>query len=100
MYQGETITTAISNLPVSVSDIKSIHIVFHTITKTLLEKTTEDCRVDGETIECTLTQEESLLLGCGPVTRTVIVVTRDGARFEVQNDEMMVYKTAKGGIAV
>jgi len=98
MYRGETITTAISDLPVSVYDIKSLRIVFHTITKTILEKTLDDCIITDGVIECTITQEESLLFGCGPVTRSVIIVTNDGARFERQNTEMVCAQTGKRGV--
>lgn len=95
MYTFETITTAISDLPVSVSMIKNMYIIFHTITKILVEKTLDDCTISGEVIECTLTQEESARLGNGPVQRTVIVITTDGARFERTNDEMVSRYSAK-----
>lgn len=98
MYRGETITTEISGLPVNVSDIKSLHIIFHTITKTILEKTLDDCHINGEVIECTISQEESLKFGCGPISRSIVVVTKDGARFERTNTEMVCGQTAKSEV--
>lgn len=95
MYTFETITTAISDLPVSVAAIKNLYIIFHTITKTLVEKELKDCTISGEVIECALSQEESATLGHGPVRRTVVVVTKDGARFERTNDEMISLHSAK-----
>lgn len=88
MFKGETITTAISGLPVSIRDIDNIYLIFRTVTKVILEKTLADCSIDGEVIECTLTQEESLRLSCGPIIRHLIVITKDGARFEHINDEL------------
>lgn len=94
-YTGETLTTEISGLPVSVEFIKNIYITFHTLTTTLVEKTLDDCTINGEVIECTLSQEESLKLGCGPVTRSVVVITKDGARFERSNTEMVSMHSSK-----
>ena len=82
MYQGETITLTISGFPVPVADIANIYIIFRTSTKVLLEKTLADCTVDGETISLKLSQAESLSFCHGPIARSVIVVTKDGSRFE------------------
>ena len=94
-YSGETLTTEISGLPISTTQIKNIYVTFHTLTTVLVEKTLEDCRIKGEIIECELSQEESLKLGCGPVTRSVIVITKDGARFERSNTDMVVMNSHK-----
>lgn len=98
VYRGETITTEIRDLPIPVSEIQSLYVVFHTFTKTLLEKTLDDCKIDGEVIECRITQEESLKFSCGPISRTIIVITKDGSRFEKSNQEMVVGQTAKSEV--
>ena len=98
MIRGETITTAIHDLPVLVSDIQNIYITFHTVTRVLLEKTLADCTIDGELIECTLSQEESLKLTCGTITRSVIVITKSGARFEHTNEELVCGQTARNEV--
>lgn len=82
MYQGETITTTVSGFPIPISQISKLYIVFQNSFTTLLEKTLDDCTVDGETLTFQLSQQESLLLGSGEITRSVVVVTRDGSRFE------------------
>lgn len=100
MIRGETITTEISGLPISVLDIKDARIVFHTLTRTILEKNLSDCVVnaESETIECTISQDESLRFGCGPITRSVVIVTHDGARFERRDTEMVCAQTAKSEV--
>ena len=98
MIRGETITTAITDLPIPVSEIENIYIVFRTISRVLLEKTLADCTIDGELIECTISQEESLRLTCGPLVRSVIVITKSGARFEHSNTEMVCGQTAKSEV--
>lgn len=98
MIRGETITTAIRDLPVSVNDIENIYVVFRTLTKIVLEKTLADCEIDGELIECTISQEESLRLPCGPLIRSVIVITKSGARFEHINEELVVGQTGKSEV--
>lgn len=77
MYQGETITTTISGFPVPVSEIANLYIIFRSSAKILIEKTFADCTVDGETVSFKLSQRESLNLCCGPITRSVIVITKD-----------------------
>ena len=98
MIRGETITTAISDLPIPVADIANIYIIFRTNYKTLLEKTLADCEIDGELIECTISQEESLRLTCGPLIRSVIVVTKSGARFEHVNEVLVCGQTGKSEV--
>lgn len=82
MYQGETITTTVSGFPIPVSQIEKIYIVFRNSFKTLLEKTLEDCTVDGETLIFRLSQQESLLLGSGDIVRSAVIITKDGTRLE------------------
>lgn len=82
MYQGETITTTVSGFPVPISQISKLYIIFRNSFATLLEKTLTDCIISGETLSFQLTQQESLLLGSGDITRSVIVITKDGSRFE------------------
>lgn len=95
MYQGETITTTISGFPVPVADIANIYIIFRSAAKILIEKTLSDCTIDGETISFKLSQRESLNLCCGPITRSVIVITRDGSRFESAPSQIECGQTAK-----
>lgn len=95
MYQGETITTEIRDLPVPIDCIKSMNIIFHTITKTLLEKTLDDCVINGDIIECTLKQEETLKFPCGPIEQTIVVLCKDGSRFERCGETLFVGRTAK-----
>lgn len=97
MYQGETITTVISDLPIPVSEIQSLYIVFKHHSLTLLEKTLADCTVDEEsqTISCRLTQEESLSFPKGQIRRSIIVITKDGSRFETDPISLECGKTVK-----
>lgn len=98
MYQGETITTTITGLPVPVSEIRSLYIVFKNQSRTLIEKTLEDCKVFEETIKVTLTQEESLSLPIGNIKRSVIVITKDGSRFESDPCTIAVGRTVKSEV--
>ena len=98
MIQGETISTFIHDLPIPVSEVKDVAITFHTLTKTLLSKTLEDCRIEGEVIECKISQEESLGFTCGPVVRSVIILTSDGSRFELADETMIVCKTSRNEV--
>ena len=96
MYQGETITTTITDLPVSVSDIANVYIIFKTGSgKTLVEKTLKDCEVTDEAIEVRLTQEETLSFTQGNIQRSIIVITNDGARFESDPCTIRCAPTAK-----
>ena len=95
MYQGETITTTISGFPVPVSEIANLYIIFRSSAKILIEKTFADCTVDGETVSFKLSQQESLNLWCGPITRSVIVITKDGSRFESEPSQIVCGQTAK-----
>lgn len=95
MYQGETITIEIKDLPMPVSEIVALNIVFHTVTKTILEKSFKDCLIDGEIIECALTQAESLRLPCGPISVSIIVLTKCGARFERKYCDLYCAPTAE-----
>lgn len=82
MYQGETITTTVSGFPVPVSQIEKLYIVFRNSFTTILEKTLNDCTVDGETLTFRLSQQESLLLGSGNIVRSAVIITKDGSRLE------------------
>lgn len=82
MFQGETITTTISGFPIPVSDIAKLYIVFKDRSKTLLEKTLDDCTTSGETLSFHLSQEESLSLSRGTINRSVVIITKDGTRME------------------
>lgn len=99
MYQGETITTTITGFPIPISEIKDLCIVFKNQSKaTLLEKTLADCEVSGETVSFRLTQEESLSLKQGYIKRSVIVITKDGSRFESIPSSFFCDQTAKSEV--
>lgn len=95
MYRGETVTTTITGFPIPVSEIKNLYVVFKNGFRTLLEKTLEDCTISGETLEFTLTQQESLLLSKGNISRSAIVITKDGSRFESCSSPFMCRETVK-----
>lgn len=95
MYQGETITITMSGFPVPVSDIENLYIIFKTSSKVLLEKTLSDCTIDGETISFKFSQEDSLRFPPGPMTRSLIIVTHDGSRFESIPSAFECLSTAK-----
>ena len=98
MYQGETITTTISNLPVPVSEISNVYIIFKNQARILIEKTLKDCAVEGEMITFRLTQKESLSLISGKIERSVIVITKDGSRFESCPCPFAVASTVKNEV--
>lgn len=95
MYQGETITTTISNFPIPISDIKELFIVFRSGSRVLLEKNLQDCSISGETVSFKLSQEESLMLSEGPIYRSAIIISNDGSRFESCPSIMNCRKTTK-----
>lgn len=98
MYQGETITTTITGLPVPIKEINSLYIIFKNKSRVLIEKTLNDCEVTGEVITCTLTQAESLTLPPGNIERSIIVITKDGSRFESDPCIIACGKTAKSEV--
>lgn len=97
MFRGETVTTVITGFPIPVSEIKSLYIVFKNGFRTLLEKTLVDCAVSEEegSVSFRLSQEDSLLLGKGTVSRSVIVITKDGSRFESCSSPFVCRDTVK-----
>ena len=100
MYQGETITTTIYGFPVPISSISNLFIIFKNQFKTLVEKTLKDCEISGETLSFTLTQQESLQLSCGMITRHVVVITNDGSRFESCPSPFKCGQTVKNEVLV
>lgn len=98
MYQGETITTTVTDLPVPISEIVNVYIVFKNNSKILIEKTLNDCTVTDDTITCRLTQEESLSLPTGNIERSIIVITKDGSRFESDPCTIPCGKTVKSEV--
>lgn len=98
MYQGETITTTISGFPVPVSEISDLRIVFWNNAKILLEKTLVDCTVSGESISFELSQEESLSLCEGLISRSVVFTTNDGSRIESNPSAFIWQPTSKEGV--
>lgn len=95
MYQGDTITTIIKDLPVPISEIKSLYIFFRNRAGILLEKTLDDCEVSEDEIRVRLTQEESLAFPVGKIYRSFIAITTDGSRFESDPCEILCGRTAK-----
>lgn len=95
MYQGETITILLDNLPIQPIYIQSLNIIFHTATKTILVKTLDDCLVIGNAIQCKLSQEDTLRFPCGPVEQSIIVIYNDGSRFEFSEGTIIVNQTSK-----
>lgn len=100
MYRGETITTTITGFPIPVSEIQNLYIVFKNGFRTLLEKTLADCTISEDSVQFRLTQEESLLLSKGTVTRSVIVITKDGCRFESCSSPFVCRETAKDEVLI
>lgn len=100
MYQGETITTTVSNFPVPVSDIKEFTIRFKNKLNTYITKTLEDCVVSGETLVFELTQEESLSLPIGKIDRSAIIITKDGSRIECCPSPIMCYETSRDEVII
>lgn len=100
MYQGETITTVVTNFPIPISEIAELYIIFKNGCSTILEKTLKDCSVDEEkgSVIFTLSQEESLSLQNGTINRSVILITKDGSRIESSSSPFSCYKTAKNEV--
>lgn len=95
MYQGETITTEITGFPVPIEEIRDLRIVFKNNSKILLEKTLSDCTASGDSLVFTLSQAESLSLCLGKISRTVVMITKDGTRFESNPSYVVCESTAK-----
>lgn len=98
MYQGETITIRVGPFPVSLSEIENVHILFKSNSKIILEKTSIDCTVVGEVLECKLSQEETLTFPTGTIKQSTIVITKDGSRFESDPCNITCGKTAKNEV--
>lgn len=98
MFQGETITVTVTGFPIPLSDIQNLYIIFKNDFKTLLEKTLADCTVEGASVLFQLTQAESLLLSKGTIMRSVIVITKDGSRFESCPSPFLCSSTAKNEV--
>lgn len=95
MYQGETITTTVTGFPVPIEEIADLRIVFKNNSKALLEKTLSDCTVSGESLVFRLTQADSLSLCVGKISRTAVVITKDGTRFESDPSYIICDSTVK-----
>lgn len=96
MHRGETITTKITGFPIPVSEIKTLCIVFKNSLRTILEKGLDDCTIsEDNSLEFKLTQEESLLLSKGLITRSVVGLTKDGCRFESCSSPFNCRETVK-----
>lgn len=100
MFRGETISTTITNLPIPVSEIKSLYIVFKDGDDIVLEKTMADCVLFEESIEFKLSQEESLGLHAGKIERSVLIISVDGSRFESYSSPFICKETVKDEVLV
>lgn len=106
MYQYETITTRLWDIPVPIEEIVAMKLIFHTLTKTLIVKETEDCYLHTATyndvtvpvVKIHLSQEESGKLTPGPVMRSFIFVTKDGSRMERRCDDLVVVPSGEKGV--
>lgn len=100
MYQGETITTTITNFPIPISEISEMYIIFKKGNSTILEKTLKDCSINEEksSVTFTLSQKESLSLQQGTISRSVILITKNGSRLESSSSPFSCYKTAKNEV--
>lgn len=98
MYQGETITIAITGFPIPISEIQHLKIVFKNGFRTLLEKNLSDCVVSNDSISFELSQAESLSLCTGKIDRSVIIVARDGTRMESKPSPMICTETSRDGV--
>lgn len=96
MYQGETVNVIISGFPVDVQDIATLRVSYMMQKTILLSLNESDCVFDEDeqTVSFTLTQEQSLSIKSGTVARHVVVVTRDGVRFESRIDDELVKYTS------
>lgn len=95
MYQGETATTKVTGFPIPMSEVENVHIVYSTKNGIAIEKQLSDCTILEDGVEYTLTQEESLSLTVGKVSRSLIIITKEGDRFESVPSIVTVEKTAK-----
>lgn len=59
MYQCTT-PTHIFKLPINLTSKALIRLTYKQDDVVVLTKTTEDCNLDGQTVSCTLSQEETL----------------------------------------
>ena len=60
MYRGTT-PTLLFTLPMDSSRISALHLSFAQKGELVLEKTLEDCLLQGNTLQVTLTEQETLL---------------------------------------
>lgn len=98
MYQGETIKTIITGFPIPVSEIKELRITFSNNARVLLEKTLADCQISSDTVSFELSQEESLSLCIGKISRKVIIIAKDGSRMESRPSYIICGPTDRGEV--
>lgn len=86
MIRGTTPTHTFS-LPLDASQIKRIKIIYAQGDKQLFCKEADDCVMSGDTIQTTLTQEETFMFDCKNMVQMQIrVLTVDGEA--ITSDEM------------
>lgn len=96
MYQGETITTTVTGFPVPLTSAQNVHVIFRDRNGVCLEIDSSDGKIlDDNTFEFKLTQEDSLQLTAGRLSRSVIVIMQDGSRMESNPSDFIVSTTAK-----
>lgn len=100
MFRGETIKTVISQFPVDVSDIDILLIVYKQMGETVVQKGKEDCEIDidNQTVTFSLTQQESLSLQPGKLSRSIVFTTTEGSRYETEPVIMEVKQTINDNI--
>ncbi len=99
MIAGCTVTVILSDLPLPISKIASLKVVYRdAVTKeSILSKDLTDMTRDGDTLRFTLTQSESLSMQ-GKLLRSVVLCSDDGVRAESVPDLVEVMPSAYGEV--
>lgn len=98
MYRGTTPTFTF-NLPIAADTLTAAAVTFRQAGCADIEKTLEDCIVDGQTLTVTLTEAETLTLRSGTVAPLEIQlrVGASGARMASQIFTVPVERILKDG---
>jgi hypothetical protein len=76
MIRGTT-PTHVFQLPFETKLLKEVRISYAQDNKIVMEKKTEDCKMEGDTISVTLSQEETLLFSHGSVVELQLKVSTE-----------------------
>lgn len=98
MYRGTTPTLRFT-LPIDTAEITQLSIAFKQAGVVVFEKTMEDVSLSGDTVVCTLSEEETLSLRGGTVypLRIQLRVGAGGARLASQVFEIPVEQILRDG---